>query len=54
MNQCIQGDGGGLYVENNHTEDYRNVLLSIRYFTENTADGEGAGVHIKSTKVHIH
>ena len=25
MNQCIQGDGGGLFVENNHTEDYRNV-----------------------------
>ena len=32
MNHCIQGDGGGLYVDNNHTEDYRNVGDNQYYF----------------------
>ena len=31
MNQCIQGDGGGLFVENNQPDQYRDVSFQTLF-----------------------
>ena len=50
MNHSVQTDGGGLFVENNQMDQYRNVSITNSVFAENTANGPGAGAIIVSCK----
>ena len=55
MNNCIQGDGGGLLLKN-HTDDNRNVMMANTIFAENTVEnGEthaGAEIYIFKWRIY--